>query len=52
MQLLDAGRIRPGQIVTHRFALDDYGEAFAALAEAEGARGKVMLEITSRPPSR
>ena len=30
----------------------DYGEAFAALAHADGPRGKVMLELTSRPPSR
>ena len=52
VQLLDSDRIRPGQIVTHRFALADYAEAFAALAQAEGARGKVMLEITSRQPSR
>jgi 2-desacetyl-2-hydroxyethyl bacteriochlorophyllide A dehydrogenase len=52
VQLLSAGRIRPGQIVTHRFALADYGQAFAALAQADGARGKVMLEITSRQPSR
>ena len=52
VQLLDAGRIQPGRIVTHRFALDDYAAAFAALAGADGPRGKVMLEITSRPPSR
>jgi 2-desacetyl-2-hydroxyethyl bacteriochlorophyllide A dehydrogenase len=51
VQLLGAGRIQPGQIVTHRFALADYAEAFAALAQAEGARGKVMLEVTSHPPS-
>jgi threonine dehydrogenase-like Zn-dependent dehydrogenase len=50
--LLSSGRIRPGQIVTHRFALADYAQAFAALARADGARGKVMLEITSRQPSR
>jgi L-iditol 2-dehydrogenase len=52
VQLLGAGRIQPGQIVTHRFALADHAEAFAALSRAEGARGKVMLEITSPPPSR
>ena len=52
VQLLDAGRIQPGRIVTHRFALADYAEAFTALAQADGPRGKVMLEITSRPPSR
>jgi L-iditol 2-dehydrogenase len=52
VQLLDSARIRPGQIVTHRFALADHGAAFAALGHAQGARGKVMLEITSRRPSR
>ena len=52
VQLLDSGRIRPGQIVTHRFPLGDYDEAFAALAHSEGARGKVMLELTNLPPSR
>ena len=52
VQLLDSGRIRPGQIVTHRFSLDEYGKAFAALVQTEGARGKVMLELTSPPPSR
>jgi 2-desacetyl-2-hydroxyethyl bacteriochlorophyllide A dehydrogenase len=52
VQLLNAGRIEPGRIVTHRFALDDYALAFAALADADGPRGKVMLEITSPRPSR
>ncbi len=52
VQLLASGRIRPGQIVTHRFPLADHAEAFAALARADGARGKVMLEITSPRPSR
>jgi L-iditol 2-dehydrogenase len=51
VQLLDAGRIQPGRIVTHRFALADYSAAFTALVGADGPRGKVMLEITSRPPS-
>jgi L-iditol 2-dehydrogenase len=52
VQLLEAGRIQPGRIVTHRFALAEYAAAFTALAGADGPRGKVMLEITSRPPSR
>jgi len=52
VQLLDSGRIRPGQIVTHRFPLGDYDKAFAALAHSDGARGKVMLELTNLPPSR
>jgi 2-desacetyl-2-hydroxyethyl bacteriochlorophyllide A dehydrogenase len=52
VQLIDAGTIEPGLIVSHRFALADYAEAFAALAQADGPRGKVMLDLTSRPPSR
>lgn len=52
VDLLDAGRITPGLIVTHRFPLDGYAAAFAALEGADGARGKVMLEITSHRPSR
>jgi threonine dehydrogenase-like Zn-dependent dehydrogenase len=52
VRLLDAGRIRPAQIVTHRFALADHEAAFAALAQSDGVRGKVMLEITSPRPSR
>jgi 2-desacetyl-2-hydroxyethyl bacteriochlorophyllide A dehydrogenase len=49
--LLNAGRIAPGQIVTHRYPLERFAEGLAALESAEGARGKVMLEITSPPPS-
>ena len=52
VQLLNARSIEPGRIVTHRFALDDYAQAFAALAGSDGPRGKVLLEITSLPPSR
>ena len=52
VELLCAGRIAPGRIVTHRLALDDHVQAFAALSDVDGARGKVMLEITSPQPSR
>ena len=45
VELVNEGRIQPARIVTHRFLLADYAEAFAALAALEGARGKVMLEI-------
>jgi 2-desacetyl-2-hydroxyethyl bacteriochlorophyllide A dehydrogenase len=47
VQLIDAGTIQPGLIVSHRFPLADYAEAFAALRQADGPRGKVMLELTS-----
>jgi 2-desacetyl-2-hydroxyethyl bacteriochlorophyllide A dehydrogenase len=43
--LLNEGRIRPGEIVTHRFPFDEYGAAFEALQAADGVRGKVLLEI-------
>jgi len=45
VELLNEGRIRPGEIVTHRFPLDDYGAAFEALQAPDGVRGKVLLEI-------
>jgi threonine dehydrogenase-like Zn-dependent dehydrogenase len=45
VSLLNSRRFRPGQLVTHRFALADFEQAFAELAKPTGARGKVMLEI-------
>jgi threonine dehydrogenase-like Zn-dependent dehydrogenase len=46
VDLLNAGRVRPGRIVTHRFPLEAYTQAFSTLEAPEGARGKVLLEIT------
>ena len=46
VSLLDSGRLRPGGLITHRFALDDYAAAFAELASPSGPRGKVMLEVS------
>jgi threonine dehydrogenase-like Zn-dependent dehydrogenase len=43
--LLNAGLIRPGFLVTHRFALSDWEQAIACLRGAAGPRGKVLLEI-------
>ena len=43
--LVNAGRVQPGRIVTHRFPLEDHAQAFAALAALEGTRGKIVLEI-------
>ena len=43
--LLNDGTLRPGRLVTHRFALADFEHAFAELAEPTGRRGKVVLEI-------
>jgi L-iditol 2-dehydrogenase len=47
VSLLNAGRITPGRIVTHRFPLDRFADAFDALAGGEGPRGKVLLEMTA-----
>jgi 2-desacetyl-2-hydroxyethyl bacteriochlorophyllide A dehydrogenase len=44
--LVNAGCVRPAEIVTHRFALEDHEQAFSALEAAGGARGKVVLEIS------
>jgi 2-desacetyl-2-hydroxyethyl bacteriochlorophyllide A dehydrogenase len=43
--LVNAGRVEPGRIVTHRFPLEHHAQAFAALAALEGTRGKILLEI-------
>jgi 2-desacetyl-2-hydroxyethyl bacteriochlorophyllide A dehydrogenase len=43
--LVNAGRVRPGCIVTHRFSLEEYLRAFAALEAADEPRGKILLEI-------
>ncbi len=43
--LLNAGRITPAAVVTHRVALDDHARAFAALAQPVGERGKIILDV-------
>jgi L-iditol 2-dehydrogenase len=43
--LVNEGRVRPGTIVTHRFPLEEYAHAFAALEGATEPRGKIVLEI-------
>ena len=45
VELLSAGKIAPGRIVTHRFPLERFEDAFAILAAPSGARGKVLLDI-------
>jgi threonine dehydrogenase-like Zn-dependent dehydrogenase len=44
--LLNAGLIRPGFLVTHRFSLADWEQAIACLRGGDGPRGKVLLEIS------
>jgi L-iditol 2-dehydrogenase len=46
VSFLNTGQITPGRIVTHRFPLDRFTEALAALEGGEGPRGKVMLELS------
>jgi threonine dehydrogenase-like Zn-dependent dehydrogenase len=52
--LLNAGRLRPGFVITHRFGLADWERAIAVLRGAASPRGKVLVELTAAPgaPSR
>jgi 2-desacetyl-2-hydroxyethyl bacteriochlorophyllide A dehydrogenase len=43
--LLGAGRIRLAPLITHRFPLAAYQEAYRVLRESTGPRGKVMLDV-------
>jgi threonine dehydrogenase-like Zn-dependent dehydrogenase len=43
--LLNAGRIRPGFLITHRFGLGEWEAALSTLRGAASPRGKVLLEI-------
>ena len=43
--LLNAGRLRPGVLITHRFPLAAWQDAIATLRGAAGPRGKVVLQI-------
>ena len=45
VSLLDSGSVAPGRIVTHRFPLEQFEQAFTELAEPTGARGKILLEV-------
>ena len=45
VSLLNSGTFDPGFLVTHRFSLDEYESAIAALRKPVGARGKVLLEV-------
>jgi L-iditol 2-dehydrogenase len=43
--LLGSGRISLAPLITHRFPLDEYEEAYQVLRESSGPRGKVMLDV-------
>jgi threonine dehydrogenase-like Zn-dependent dehydrogenase len=47
VRLLNAGLIRPGFLVTHRFALTDWAQALDCLRGADAPRGKVVLQIAT-----
>jgi DNA-binding IclR family transcriptional regulator len=36
---------KPGPLITHRFPLEDYAQAYQVLRAGSGPRGKVMLDI-------
>jgi 2-desacetyl-2-hydroxyethyl bacteriochlorophyllide A dehydrogenase len=46
VELLNAGALDLGGLVTHRFALDDYEQAVATLRHSRGPRGKILLEVS------
>jgi 2-desacetyl-2-hydroxyethyl bacteriochlorophyllide A dehydrogenase len=46
VELLNSGKLRPGRLITHVFPLEDYRLALAELSAPNGARGKVMLEVS------
>ncbi len=47
VRLLNAGLIRPGFVVTHRFPLTAFERALACLRGGDGPRGKVLLQVGS-----
>jgi 2-desacetyl-2-hydroxyethyl bacteriochlorophyllide A dehydrogenase len=45
VDLLNAGRLDLGFLVTHRYRLEDWDEALSTLRSATGTRGKVLLDL-------
>lgn len=45
VELLNAGRLDLGFLITHRYPLQDWPAALSALRSSTGARGKVLLDI-------
>jgi 2-desacetyl-2-hydroxyethyl bacteriochlorophyllide A dehydrogenase len=45
--LLSSGQIRPAPLITHRFPLEAYEEAYQVLRAGSGPRGKVMLDVSA-----
>jgi L-iditol 2-dehydrogenase len=44
--LLRAGKIHLAPLITHRFPLEAFPDAYRALREATGPRGKILLEVS------
>ena len=44
--LLSAGQIRLFPLITHRFPLEAYEEAYQVLRNSSGPRGKVILDVS------
>jgi threonine dehydrogenase-like Zn-dependent dehydrogenase len=45
--LLSAGQISPGPLITHRFPLEAYEQAYKMLQAGSGPRGKVILDVSA-----
>jgi L-iditol 2-dehydrogenase len=44
IELAAAGRIRLGELITHRFALEDFAEAYATFTERREGALKVIVK--------
>jgi hypothetical protein len=40
-------QLRLGALITHRFPLPEYANAYATLRHATGPRGKVLIEVNA-----
>lgn len=45
VRLLNTGTFRPLPLITHRYDLTEYAQAFAMLAGGSGTRGKVLFDL-------
>jgi threonine dehydrogenase-like Zn-dependent dehydrogenase len=45
--LLSAGQLRLAPLITHRFPLHAYADAYATLRHGTGPRGKVLIEVNA-----
>ncbi len=46
-ELLSSAQIRLSPLVTHRFPLEAYEEAYHVLRSGSGPRGKVILDVSA-----